>query len=91
MYLNKRGVIMKEFWKNEWQLFLNDMPELGEFCLQQDEITVVPWKKSAALKPSVEEIEQKCDQVGFWQNEWNLFKQDLQNAKDFLMQPVEFK
>ena len=59
---------MKEFWKNEWQLFLNDMQELGEFCLQPVEITGVPWKKSAALKPSVEEIEQKCDQVGFWQN-----------------------
>lgn len=52
-------------WKNEWQLFLNDMQELGEFCLQPVEITGVPWKKSAALKPFSRRIEQKCDQVGF--------------------------
>ncbi len=82
---------MKEFWKNEWQLFLKDMQELGEFCLQPVEITGIPWRKNIALKPSVAEIEQKCDQVGFWQNEWNLFKQDMQNVKEFLTQPVEFK
>lgn len=82
---------MKEFWKNEWNLFLEDMRELGEFCLQPIEITL--WGKSdLMLKPSVEEVEAKVEAgaVGFWQNEWNLFKQDLQNARDFLMQPVDF-
>lgn len=81
---------MKDFWENEWNLFLQDMRELGEFCLQPVEITW-PGKSNLMLKPTVEEVERKCDQVGFWQNEWNLFKQDLQNAKDFLTQPVEFK
>lgn len=82
---------MKEFWKNEWKLFLDDMRELGEFCLQPIEITL--WGKSdLMLKPSVEEVEAKVESgaTGFWQNEWNLFKQDLQNARDFLMQPVDF-
>lgn len=83
---------MKEFFKNEWKLFLEDMRELGEFCLQPVEITL--WGKSnLMLKPSYDEVESKVQagEVGFWQNEWNLFKQDLKNAKEFLTQPVEFK
>ena len=28
---------------------------------------------------------------GFWANEWDLFKEDLRNAKEFFTQPVEFK
>lgn len=85
----------KGFWRNEWDLFLKDMQELGEFCLQPVEITV-PWQKKEQqmLKPTADEITQKADTVdsmGFWQREWNLFKQDLQNAKDFLTQPVTFK
>lgn len=83
---------MKEFWKNEWNLFLDDMRELGEFCLQPVEITF--WGKSnLMLKPTYEEVEQKVqtEATGFWKNEWDLFKQDLQNAKEFLIQPVEFK
>lgn len=83
---------MKEFFKNEWRLFLEDMRELGEFCLQPVEITF--WGKSnLMLKPTYDEVEAKVQdgEVGFWQNEWNLFKQDLKNAKEFLTQPVEFK
>lgn len=85
----------KSFWKNEWDLFLNDMKELGEFCLQPIEITV-PWKKkeSQMLNPTIEEVAQKVDSndnMGFWQKQWDLFKQDLNNAKEFLTQPVTFK
>ncbi len=83
---------MKEFFKNEWKLFLDDMRELGEFCLQPVEITL--WGKSnLMLKPTYDEVEAKAQysEVSFWQNEWNLFKQDLKNAKEFLTQPVEFK
>ena len=85
----------KGFWRNEWDLFLKDMQELGEFCMQPVEITV-PWQKKEQqmLRPTVDEITQKADTVdsmGFWQREWNLFKQDLQNAKEFLTQPVTFK
>ncbi len=85
----------KSFWKNEWDLFLNDMRELGEFCLQPIEITV-PWKKkeNQMLNPTIEEVAQKADSLesmGFWQKQWDLFKQDLSNAKEFLTQPVTFK
>lgn len=82
---------MKEFWKNEWQLFLEDMRILGEFCLQPVEITY--GKKDLMLKPTTEEISEKGAEAktGFWAKEWDLFKQDMQNAKEFWMQPVEFK
>ena len=86
----------KGFWANEWDLFLKDMQELGEFCLQPIEVTV-PWGKKDVqmLKPTVDEIAEKADtvqdSVGFWQREWALFKQDLNNAKEFLTQPVTFK
>lgn len=85
----------KGFWANEWDLFLEDMRQLGEFCLQPIEITV-PWqtKNAQMLRPTAEEIEQKADSeesMGFWQREWALFKQDLNNAKEFLTQPVTFK
>ena len=85
----------KGFWRNEWDLFLKDMQELGEFCLQPIEITV-PWQKNdmQMLKPTNDEIAQEADvndSMGFWQREWNLFKQDLNNIKEFLTQPVTFK
>lgn len=87
----------KGFWRNEWDLFLKDMQDLGEFCLQPIEITV-PWQKKEEvqmLRPTVEEVAEKAetveDNVGFWKREWDLFKQDLNNAKEFLTQPVTFK
>lgn len=85
----------KGFWRNEWDLFLKDMQELGEFCLQPIEITV-PWRKkeNQMLNPTIEEVAQKVDSdddMGFWSKQWSLFKQDLNNAKEFLTQPVNFK
>ena len=85
----------KGFWRNEWELFLQDMQELGEFCLQPIEITV-PWRKkeNQMLNPTIQEIVEKADvndSMGFWAKQWDLFKQDMNNAKDFLTQPVSFK
>ncbi|CDC81236.1 MAG: hypothetical protein ACLTON_06505 [Christensenellales bacterium] len=76
---------MKEFWKNEWQLFLDDMQTLGEFFLQP--VTFSP--KTLQLQASVEEREQETEvqDVGIWDS----FKQGCSNAKDFLFQPVKFK
>jgi hypothetical protein len=94
MNLYKRGVIMKDFWKNEWNLFLNDMQELGEFFLQPIEITGIPGSsKPKMLKPTVEETEMKASlepTQGFWSREWNAFLMDMQNVGEFFLQPVEF-
>ena len=81
---------MKEFWKNEWNLFLKDMQELGEFFLQPVEITGIPGKSSVKmLKPTVEEVQQKSSNGGFWANEWNLFLNDMEALGEFCLQPVD--
>lgn len=76
---------MKEFWKNEWQLFLDDMQTLGEFFLQP----VTFSSKSLQLQASVEERNENTEvqNVGVWGS----FKQGCSNAKEFLFQPVKFK
>lgn len=84
---------MKGFWANEWDLFLNDMKELGEFFLQPVEITGIPGKTNTQmLKPTVEEISQKASvpNQSFWSREWNAFMTDMENVGDFFLQPVEF-
>lgn len=81
---------MKEFWKNEWKLFLDDMQELGEFFLQPIEITGIPGKSSKMmLKPSVEEVRAKSSEGGFWAREWKSFMNDMDNFGEFLLQPIE--
>lgn len=76
---------MKEFWKSEWQLFLDDMQTLGEFFLQPVTFSAKPLQ----LQASVEEREQGAEvqNVGIWES----FKQGCSNAKEFLFQPVKFK
>lgn len=76
---------MKDFWKNEWQLFLDDMHTLGEFFLQP----VTFSSNSLQLQASVEEREKSTEvqNVGIWDS----FKQGCSNAKEFLFQPVKFK
>ena len=76
---------MKEFWRNEWQLFLDDMQTLGEVFLQP----VTFSSKSLQLQASVEERDENTEvqNVGIWDS----FKQGCSNAKEFLFQPVKFK
>lgn len=79
---------MKDFWKNEWNLFLNDMQELGEFFLQP-----VGGAKPKMLRPTMEETKMKAElqpKQGFWSREWNAFLMDMQNIGEFFLQPVEF-
>lgn len=80
---------MKDFWKREWDLFLKDMQELGEFFLQP----VTFGKKDLMLKPTNEEIIEKSETVGtsFWQREKQAFLKDMQELGEFFMQPVTFK
>lgn len=82
---------MKEFWKNEWALFKLDLNNVKEFFAQPIELTL--WGKSdiATLRPSMEEAQEKAETSSFWKNEWDLFKEDIRNIKDFLTQPVTLK
>jgi len=81
---------MKEFWKNEWDLFLKDMQDLGDFFLQPIEITGIPGRnKAQMLKPTLEETKSKASEGGFWSREWNTFLSDMEAIGDFCLQPVE--
>ena len=75
---------MKEFWKNEWQLFLDDMQTLGEFFLQPVTFSTKPLQLQASIE---ERQETEVQNIGVWDS----FKQGCSNAKEFLMQPVKFK
>lgn len=82
---------MGDFWKREWDLFLKDMQELGEFFLQP--VTFGFGKKDLMLKPTNEEIMDKAETVGtsFWQREKEAFLKDMQELGEFFLQPVTFK
>ena len=82
---------MKDFWKREWELFLNDMQELGEFFMQP--VTFGFGKKDLMLKPTNEEIMEQAETVktSFWQREKEAFLNDMKELGEFFMQPVTFK
>ena len=82
---------MKDFWKNEWNLFLNDMQELGEFFMQP--VTFGRSNQAQMLRPTAQEVQFKAqtdNNQGFWSREWNAFLMDMQNVGEFFLQPVEF-
>lgn len=82
---------MEGFWKKEWNLFLNDMQELGEFFLQP--VTFGFGSKDLMLKPTCEEVMEKADTVqdSFWQKEKKAFLNDMQELGEFFLQPVTWK
>lgn len=65
---------MKDFFKNEWRLFLEDMQAWGEMILSV-------FEEQPLMLDSAEEKEPK---VGFFKNEWKLFKTDIGNANKTL-------
>ncbi len=80
---------MKEFWKNEWDLFKQDINEAVNFLTQPVDITV--GGKKLMLKPAVEEVAEKSEQRGFWANQWELFNKDCEAIANFLTKPINFK
>ncbi len=93
---------MKDFWKEEVQLFKQDVENIWDFLF----MPVTFGKKkddTLALRPNEEEIITKAQAIaeddasvadmskaseGFWNREYNLLKQDVENAWDFLFQPI---
>ena len=76
---------MKGFWKNEWDLFLDDMQTLGEFFFQPVTLSSKPAQLQASVEDKVQDLNQ-VQNAGVWES----FKQGLSNAKDFLFQPIKF-
>ena len=79
---------MKDFFKNEFDLFKQEMGIVADFLFQPVDLGVT---SPQMLKPSVSEITEKAEVSGFWANEFALFKNDLEKISDFLFQPIEVK
>ena len=77
------------FFKREWKAFLGDMQSLGEMVLAAFEDDPV-LKLCAPKEEKVFEAE-GVEKVGFFKNEWNLFKQDLAQADAELSQLFGFQ
>lgn len=96
---------MKDFWKEEVQLFKQDIENIWDFLFQP--VTFGSRKQDAlSLRPNEQEIVEKAQAIetgdasiegmskasqGFWAREFDQMKQDVSNAWDFLFQPVKFK
>jgi len=71
---------MKGFFERQWDLFLNDMQELGEFVLDAfgaNETLMLAAPKSEA------------SEEGFFKREWRLFLQDMQDWGEMIMGAFE--
>ena len=93
---------MKEFWKDELELFKKDVEKAWDFLFQP--VTFGKKEEVLALKPNEEEIVEKATAIannveglsdmdkesqGFWNREFELLRKDVENAWDFLFQPVQ--
>lgn len=72
---------MKGFFKRQWDLFLNDMEEVGNFFL--DAFGANETLMLSAPKETAEPKE------GFFKREWNLFLQDMQDWGEMIMAAFE--
>ena len=87
---------MKEFWREELSLFKKDIENLWDFMFQEE--------PTLALRPDENEIMAKAEAFandgdtisemdkaseGFWNREFELLKKDVENAWNFLFQPID--
>lgn len=72
---------MKGFFKRQWDLFLNDMEEVGNFFLD-----AFGANETLMLSAPKDESSQK---EGFFKREWNLFLKDMQDWGEMVMGAFE--
>lgn len=77
------------FFKREWKAFLDDMRSLGEMVIAAFEDDPV-LKLCAPKEEKVLDVD-NAEKVGFFRNEWNLFKQDIAQADAELSQMFGFQ
>lgn len=68
---------MKDFFKNEWNLFKADMQDLGEMV-----ISVFEKEERLMLNASNKVVEKK---EGFFKKEWKLFLNDMQDLGEMIL------
>lgn len=72
---------MKEFFKKEWQLFLNDMKDLGE-------LIIAPFEKNPLMLSEAPKTEKK---EGFFAKECRLFLEDMQAWGEMILSVFDTK
>jgi len=77
------------FFKREWKAFLDDMRGLGEMVIAAFEDDPI-LKLCAPKEEKVLDVD-NAEKVGFFRNEWNLFKQDIAQADAELSQMFGFQ
>ena len=77
------------FFKREWKAFLDDMRGLGEMVIAAFEDDPI-LKLCAPKEEKVLDVD-NAENVGFFKNEWNLFKQDIAQADAELSQMFGFQ
>ena len=74
---------MKGFFERQWDLFLQDMQELGEFFLDA-------FGANDTLMLGAPKACDTCvEKEGFFKREWRLFLQDMQDWGEMIMAPFE--
>jgi len=77
---------MKGFFEKQWDLFLKDMQEIGEFFLDA-------FGANETLMLGAPKAEKACDtceaKEGFFKREWRLFLQDMQDWGEMIMGAFE--
>lgn len=76
---------MKDFFKKEWQLFLNDMQSWGEMIISVFEKNPLMLDEAKSVK--IEKVQSES----ILKNEWDLFKSDISNANKALTNLFGFK
>lgn len=73
---------MKGFFERQWDLFLQDMQEVGEFFLDA-------FGANETLMLGASKAEKACESCeakeGFFKREWRLFLQDMQDLGDMII------
>lgn len=81
---------MKDFFKNEWNLFLDDMQSLGELIMSpfvKEEHLKLDMPKFDAVDFAMPETQAKAP--SFWAREWQAFKNDMQGIGECILAVFE--
>ena len=73
---------MKGFFEKQWELFLADMQEIGEFFLDA-------FGGNETLMLAAPKAEKADKEEGFFKREWRLFLQDMQDWGEMIMGAFE--
>lgn len=74
---------MKGFFKRQWDLFLNDMEEIGTFFLDAF------GANETLMLGAPKERNDGCEKEGFFKREWRLFLQDMQDWGEMIIGAFE--